>query len=299
MAHLYFLMKRPEQDDRILIWDTRTLSIGRAPENDLTLEDDEVSRKHVLLTHENGVFEAGDYRTGNGTYINGTRVSQKKSFKPGDTLGIGKLQMEFNESEEHPAKLGLKADYASHLKTMGMMPGMSDDGDANATVLGLGDDSKAFADEFVIEPERGSGEVAFVVGEEGDNQFQMRELDDSLNDMDFDLDGGMAFEEPVEPPPETIPLSLELETTEPPPAAPPAPPAAAPAAAPAAPAAAPAAPAASTAPATTAAGTTASGDSQSGADPTERLRKLKLLHDEGLITEDEFQAKRAQILSEM
>lgn len=284
MAHLYFLMKRPELDDRILIWDTRTLSIGRAPENDLTLEDDEVSRKHVLLTNENGVFEAGDYRTGNGTYVNGKRVSQTSNFKPGDTLGIGKLQMEFKESEEHPAKMGLKADYVSHLKTMGMMPGLDGDGDANATVLGLGDDnSKAFADEFVIEPERGSGEVAFVVGEEGDNQFQMRELDDSLNDMNFDLDadGSMAFDEPMEPPPATIPLSIELEPADAAPAAAPAP-------------AAPAPPASATA-----SGTTASGDSQSGADPMERLRKLKLLHEEGLITEDEFQAKRAQILSEM
>lgn len=280
MAHLYFLMKRPELEDQILIWDTRTLSIGRAPENDLTLEDDEVSRKHVLLTNENGVFEAGDYRTGNGTYVNGDRVNQKKNFTPGDTLGIGKLQMEFKQSDEHPAKMGLKADYASHLKTSGMLPGVDGDGDSNATMLGLGDDSKAFADEFVIEPERGSGEVAFVVGDEGDNQFQMRELDDSLNDMNFDLDadGSMAFDEPMEPPPATIPLSMELE----------------PADAPAAAAPGPATPAASTQ-----SGSTASGDSQSDADPMERLRKLKLLHEEGLITEDEFQAKRSQILSEM
>ncbi len=274
MAHLYFLMKQPELEDRILIWDTRTLSIGRAPENDLTLEDDEVSRKHVLLTNENGVFEAGDYRTGNGTYVNGNRVSEKKNFQPGDTLGIGKLQMEFKQSDEHPAKMGLKADYASHLKTMGMMPGVDGNGDSNATMLGLGDDSKAFADEFVIEPERGSGEVAFAVGgDQGDNQFQMRELDDSLNEMNFDLDedGSMGFEEPVEPPPATIPLSIDLE-----PADAPAPTAA-----------------------ETQSGTTVSGDTQSGVDPTERLRKLKLLHDEGLITEEEFQAKRSQILSEM
>lgn len=269
MAHLYFVMKRPEQEDRILIWDTRTLSIGRTPENDLTLEDDEVSRKHALLTHENGEFEVGDYRTGNGTFVNGDRVRQKKKLQPGDVLGIGKLQMEFHQGEDHPAKLGLKADYASHLKTTSMMPGIEGDGDSNATVLGLGDDSKAFADEFVIEPERGSGEVAFVVGEEGDNQFQMRELDDSLNDMEFDMenDGVMSLDEPVDPPPATVPLSIDLDAAD---AGPP--------------------------PEDTLSGSTASG---SGSDPTERLRKLKALLDEGLITPDEFQAKRAQVLSEM
>ena len=266
MAHLYFLMKQPEQEDRILIWDTRTLSIGRAPENDLTLEDDEVSRKHALLTNENGVLEVGDYRTGNGTFVNGDRVSQKKRFQVGDTLGIGKLQMELREGDEHPAKLGLRADYASHLKTLGMMP-EAPDGDANATVLGLGDTAESFADQFVIEPERGSGEVAFVVGEDGGNEFQMRELDDSLNDMDFDMgDDALSLDGPVDPPPATRPLTIDLEPAD-------------------------AAPAA--------AGTPAPGDTQSGADPMERMRKLKVLRDEGLITEDEFQAKRAQILSEM
>jgi hypothetical protein len=36
-----------------------------------------------------------------------------------------------------------------------------------------------------------------------------------------------------------------------------------------------------------------------GADPTQRLRKLKMLHDEGLITDEEFHSKRSQILKEM
>jgi hypothetical protein len=34
-------------------------------------------------------------------------------------------------------------------------------------------------------------------------------------------------------------------------------------------------------------------------DPVARLRRLKTLVDEGLITNDEFQAKRARILDEM
>ena len=37
----------------------------------------------------------------------------------------------------------------------------------------------------------------------------------------------------------------------------------------------------------------------SAVDPTERMRKLKMLHDEGLITDEEFQTKRAEILREM
>ena len=148
MAHLYFILKSSEQPNRILLWDTRTLSIGRSSENDLALDDEEVSRKHAQLVNENGRFEVGDYRTGNGTFVNGKRVSQKAPFKPGDVIAVGKLQLEFCQSEEHPATLGLKADFASHLKTMGMLPQGQD---ANATMLGLSDTAPPEED-FVVEP---------------------------------------------------------------------------------------------------------------------------------------------------
>jgi predicted component of type VI protein secretion system len=257
MAHLYFILKNTEQPSRILVWDTRTLSIGRSPENDLPLDDEEVSRKHAHLTNENGRFEVGDYRTGNGTFVNGKRVSQKAPFKPGDVIAVGKLQLEFCQSEEHPAKLGLKADFASHLKTMGMMPQGED---ANATMLGLSDTAPP-DEEFVIEPERGSGGQAFVVGDEVQQGFQMRELEDSLNGMQFEMDDALDLTDTADdipPPPETRTLDLDQDPA----------PASAPAAAPA-------------------------------DDPTTRLRKLKALLDEGLISEEEFQAKRAAVLDSM
>ncbi len=285
MAHFYFVMKNPGVEDRILIWDTRTLSIGRSEENDLTLDDEEVSRKHAHLSNENGEFEIGDYRTGNGTFVNGKRVSQSKKIRPGDVIAIGKVQMEFIEGQDHPAGLGLKVDFASHLKTMGMLPQGQD---AGATMLGLVD--AADDEDFVVEPERGSGGQAFMVGEDSDPAFQMRELDDSLNDMQFDLDdpGSLELDSEIEPPPETRPLELELELDDGPPATPPPPTRPRPAPQ-AAPAAAKEAPAAASDP----------GSSAGGADPTERLRKLKVLHDEGLITDQEFQAKKAAIIDAM
>lgn len=41
MAHTYFVIKEPGEPDQVLVWDTRTLSIGRSPENDLVVEDEE------------------------------------------------------------------------------------------------------------------------------------------------------------------------------------------------------------------------------------------------------------------
>jgi pSer/pThr/pTyr-binding forkhead associated (FHA) protein len=250
MAHLYFLMREPGQAGRVLIWDTRTLSIGRSSENDLTVEDDEISRKHALLINEGGVFEIGDYRTGNGTFVNSQRVSQKQQIRPGDVIGIGKLQLEFRQDQEHPARLGQKLEYASQLKTAGMLP---QGADAGTTMLGLADTAPP-SDEFVIEPERSSGEQAFTAGREGHGEFQVRELDDSLDGMDLNFDDNLELVDLVDAPQASEPLSATPDCN------------------------------AQTAP---------------GVDPTERLRKLKGLHDEGLITDEEFQTKRAQILKEM
>jgi len=250
MPHLYFFIKEPEKTGRALIWDTRTLSIGRAPENDLTLEDDEVSRKHALLINEGGVCEIGDYRTGNGTFVNGQRVNQKQKIKPGDVIAIGKVQLEFRLGKEHPAKLGLRLEYASQLKTAGLLP---QGADAGSTMLGLVDTAPP-RDDFVVVPQRSAGVKAFVAGREGERDFQVRELDESLDKIELTFDGDLDLVDLANAPPLGEPFS---EAAEPNPA---------------------------TAPAI---------------DPVERLRKLKGLHDEGLITDEEFQTKRAEILREM
>jgi predicted component of type VI protein secretion system len=301
-------MKEPGQADRVLIWDTRTLSIGRAPDNDLTVEDEEISRKHAMLLNERGSFEIGDYRTGNGTFVNGKRVGQKQPIKPGDVISIGKLQLEFRQGEEHPAKLGHKLAYASQLKTVGMVP---QGADAGSTMLGLADTAPP-TDDFVIEPERSSGERAFTVGAEGDEEFQVREFDDGFDQIELELDDSLDLMDPVDAPPagEPQPPAADpgLDPMDPvgaPPASKPGPPAPdrslelmdrvnAPRAskpqprAPAPRARKPQPPAPDP-----------NSQSAPGVDPMERLRKLKMLHDEGLITDEEFQTKRAQILKEM
>ncbi len=151
MAHTYFVIKEPGEPDRVLVWDTRTLSIGRSPENDLVVEDEEVSRKHALLKNERGAMEIGDYRTGNGTFVNGERVQQTARIKSGDVIALGKLQLELRHGDEHPAKLGIKLTYASHLKTVGSIPQMAD---AGSTMIGMMDDTQQADEPFVIQPDR-------------------------------------------------------------------------------------------------------------------------------------------------
>lgn len=265
MAHTYFVMREPGQPDRVLVWDTRTLSIGRSPENDLVVEDEEISRKHALLKNEGGAMEVGDYRTGNGTFVNGERVQQTARIQSGDVIAFGKVQLELRCGDEHPAKLDAKLTYTSHLKTVGSIPQMAD---ANSTMIGMMDDTQQADEPFVIEPDRSSGGQAFVLGESAEDELQMQALDDSLDDIGLEL--GDAADSPV------LDLDAELDLMDPvaPPVAKPRPAAPAPAPAP-------------------------DPSAQTGSELMERMQNLKSLHDAGLITEAEFQAKRAEILKEV
>ncbi len=239
MAHTYFVMKRPGQPDRLLVWDTRTLSIGRAKENDIVLADSEISRRHVIFKKEGNRFLVGDYQTGNGTFINAQRIegTEPQPLRSGDLIAIATLlELEFYDGDAHPAKRGLKLEYASHLKTVGMMPAGAN---PNATLLGMADSLPAADEDFVIE--RSS-------------------RDDDVPEVELDL---------VAPPPkEHPPLEFDFEEDL----------------------------GLGSGASAKASATASQSETQVGGDPIERMRRLKSLHAEGLITDAEFERKRAQIL---
>jgi hypothetical protein len=239
MAHAYFVMKRPGEPDRVLVWDTRSLSFGRAQENDVVIPDLEVSRRHAIFTREGDCFQVGDYRTGNGTFVNGQRVTGSQTLRSGDVIAIATVELEFHHGEEHPAKRGLKLEYCSHFKTVGRMPRGAN---PNATMLGLADPLSAEDDDdFVIEHGTRDEDASDLdlsldlLGPRGRDSLPGLELDGELG---FGSAGGGAPWDPGD-------------------------------------------------------------SSQSGGDPIERMRRLKSLHAEGLITDAEFEQKRAKILEEI
>ncbi|ARP73599.1 ABC transporter ATP-binding protein [Streptomyces pluripotens] len=67
----------------------RTIRIGRAPDNDLVVDDLTVSRRHAeLRAHTDGTYEILDVGSHNGTYLNGSPVS-RAPVGSGDIIGIG------------------------------------------------------------------------------------------------------------------------------------------------------------------------------------------------------------------
>ena len=241
MAHTYFVMKRPGHPDRLLVWDTRTLSIGRAKENDIVLADNEISRRHAIFKKEGNRFVVGDYQTGNGTFVNGQRISgtEPQALQSGDLIAIATLlELEIYDGDLHPAKRGIKLEYASHLKTVGLMPAGAN---PNATMLGMADSLPSADEDFVIE--RGSRDTEEIAEVELDlvaappKDLPPLEFDDGEDE--FGLGSGASA---------------------------------------------------------TASATQSQSETQTGGEPIERMRRLKSLHAEGLITDAEFERKRAQIL---
>jgi adenylate cyclase len=64
------------------------LLVGRAPECDIVIEDDSVSRKHATLAVSGSVVELEDLGSRNGTTVNGQTV-QRATVIAGDTLVFG------------------------------------------------------------------------------------------------------------------------------------------------------------------------------------------------------------------
>ena len=248
--HTYFLLKHAGEPDRLLVWDTRTLPIGRSSENALVIEDSEVSRKHAIFTKEGDRCQLGGYQTGNGTLLNGHRVAGTRAIVHGDTITIGKLELVFFDTREHPAKRGVKLEYASHMMTAGMVP---QGGNPDVTLVGM--DSGPAAEEegeFIIEHNDGTGSDLF-----GDGPLELDPGAPSGPVKDLDMDFAFAA-------PERGPATAET-TARPAPA--PAPP--------------------------------QDSNENTQTDPLERMRRLKSLHAEGLITDAEFEQKRAQILKDV
>ncbi|MEY9963995.1 ABC-type multidrug transport system ATPase subunit/pSer/pThr/pTyr-binding forkhead associated (FHA) protein [Streptacidiphilus sp. MAP12-16] len=77
------------QPTRIRELPARTIRIGRAPGNDLVVDDLVVSRNHAeLRAREDGRYEIVDLSSHNGTFLNGQPVIQAL-VGPGDLVGIG------------------------------------------------------------------------------------------------------------------------------------------------------------------------------------------------------------------
>lgn len=88
------------QQDQVvhrLAWEQGSLTIGRAPDNDLILRDPDVSGHHAVLYHKGAVPYCRDLGSTNGLFLNGKRIVES-ALSEGDLLGLGGLQLRLAQS---------------------------------------------------------------------------------------------------------------------------------------------------------------------------------------------------------
>jgi len=80
----------------------KRLNVGRASDNELTINDGSVSKIHAaLLMTAEGTLLVADTGSTNGTYLNGRRIAYGESrlIEDGDVIGFGDVEVRFRKSE--------------------------------------------------------------------------------------------------------------------------------------------------------------------------------------------------------
>ncbi len=80
----------------------RRLNVGRASDNELTLNDTSVSKIHAaLLMTAEGTLLVADTGSTNGTFLNGRRITYGESrlIEDGDVVGFGDVEVRLRKSE--------------------------------------------------------------------------------------------------------------------------------------------------------------------------------------------------------
>ncbi len=71
-------------------------SLGRSQTNDVVVDDGKVSRRHALIhKQDDSEYWLIDLGSGNGTYLNGRRVTQPTKLSSGDLLALGEHTLNF------------------------------------------------------------------------------------------------------------------------------------------------------------------------------------------------------------
>jgi pSer/pThr/pTyr-binding forkhead associated (FHA) protein len=89
MANLYIV--NGSQKPRTFDLKADTISIGRAPDNDIQIKDRFVSRKHLKIFRKESNYFIKDLESKNGTFINGKQIPSGVEFEieEGITIAIG------------------------------------------------------------------------------------------------------------------------------------------------------------------------------------------------------------------
>jgi hypothetical protein len=204
------VQRRAGKPERIVVWDTQDISVGRAPENDLVVQDPEMSRNHAQFYKSEGGYSVQNLSTSNPTYVNDEPVTSQP-LRNKDVVRLAETEYVFYRVTRNPVTLGMKLEYASQLKGFG--PPMAA-GDGEATILGLVD-TVGGSDDFEVRPVAEFGQdLRSVPSPPPTRNLDLEFADEGLEELDIPAEasaGVQAWTLDEKPPSDTISLHLEIQ----------------------------------------------------------------------------------------
>lgn len=75
-----------------------SITIGRSSKCDIKIKDKFVSKVHLRIYQEDGLYFLEDLDSANGTFLNGEEVNDIIELRNGDKIGVGLIQFMFIDS---------------------------------------------------------------------------------------------------------------------------------------------------------------------------------------------------------
>jgi hypothetical protein len=82
-------------DGQVHVLDSRSLTVGRSAENDIALADDFASARHARIEPRRDGVWVSDAGSTNGTYVNGSRLSEPHRLRAGDVIRVGGTDLRY------------------------------------------------------------------------------------------------------------------------------------------------------------------------------------------------------------
>ena len=184
---------------RLIVFDTQDLWLGRSPENDIAVDDPEMSRKHAVFRRTPQGVRVEDQGTSNGTGVNGEAVAHAQ-LKHGDVIQVGEVEITYAETAKNPASLGGAVEYASQLKSFASpLAGTAGATGGEATILGVLETPGGDTDDEPFEV-RPAGEFDFGLLDQPAPKSAPRNLDAELADLGSDPGADLDFAFDTAPP---------------------------------------------------------------------------------------------------
>jgi len=97
------ILRAADGDKEFSLDETGSLTIGRSPDCDITIDDTQASRRHCSVVKLQSGYEVADLGSTNGTLVNSTLV-KKQRLKHGDVIRIGAVEIVYDDPSAAAAR---------------------------------------------------------------------------------------------------------------------------------------------------------------------------------------------------